>query len=270
MSDPAPPGLPPRSDGDLAAALARRAGELLLAHRREAAGAQGPAVTRLRDEADALAHRFLVAGLTAERPGDAVLSEEGADDPRRLAAERVWIVDPLDGTYEYGQFREDFAVHIALWERASDTPDHLVLGVVDLPAAGHTYRSDEPGPTPPAPVDRPVRLVVSRTRPPEQTPALLAALAGAAARPAEQVDVGSVGAKVAEILAGRADAYVHTTGFYAWDIAAPAAVARAHGLHVSDAAGAPLQVNLPGTRVASAVVCRPDLAAAILGVLSGG
>ncbi|MBU6147977.1 MAG: 3'(2'),5'-bisphosphate nucleotidase CysQ [Actinomycetales bacterium] len=257
------------SDADLAADLAQQAGRLLCEHRQRSLEGPTISVTELRDQADALAHRMLVAAFAHARSEDAVLSEEGADDPRRLGADRVWIIDPLDGTYEYGQYRPDFAVHIALWDRFADQPDRLALGIVDLPAIGLTLRSDAPPLAPAmAPADRPVRLVVSRTRPPAQMDRLLAALSEAAGRPAEQVDIGSVGAKVAEILSGRADAYVHTTGFHEWDIAAPAAVARAAGLHVSDIAGAPLALNQPVTRVSSALVCRTGLAPALLAVLA--
>ena len=160
-----------------------------------------------------------------------MLSEEGVDDARRLSADRVWIVDPLDGTREFGEGdRNDWAVHVALWERGA-----LVAGAVALPAQGVTLDSGSPPPLPAA--GDPLRLVVSRTRPPELVTALAERLG------AELVPMGSAGAKAMSVLQGRADAYVHGGGQYEWDSAAPVAVAAAAGLHTSRLDGSPLVYN---------------------------
>ena len=246
------------SDADLAREIAQQAGRLLLELR---AGFDGDLAvkadaTRLRDTADAASHELIVGLLAAARPGDAVLSEEGADDDRRLSADRVWIVDPLDGTWEYGQDREDFAVHVALWERGV-----LVAGAVDLPAQGivhttgtPTLRADE------VPEGRPIRIVVSRTRPPAAIEAIAAAVSGGLGREVEVVTVGSAGAKTAEVLAGRVDAYVHDAGLSEWDVAAPAAVAAAGGLRVSHLSGDDIAYNRMPPLVGDLVIGIPAVA----------
>lgn len=267
----------PVSDMELSARVAAEAGRLLL----ELRESRGPVEDResadaLRKDADRSSHELIVARFAESRPDDVVLSEEGADDPIRLDADRVWIVDPLDGTWEYGQGRADFAVHIVLWTRDASHPAGGVLsaGTVELPAQGLTRQvADPPAPRRGLPADRPVRIVASRTRPPST---LAAAVEILAARLAERgfdggvevVDVGSVGAKVNEILSGRAEAYVHDTGFYEWDVAAPLAVAHAQGLPASHISGEPVAFNQPRPYVTDLIVGIPevvdDLRAAML------
>jgi 3'(2'), 5'-bisphosphate nucleotidase len=201
--------------------------------------------------------------LTAARPGDAILSEEGKDNDDRLSAERVWIVDPLDGTFEYGQGRADFAVHIALWQ-----PEGHVLSAttVDLPAQELTRSvlDDVVAPAP-LPKDRPLRIVASRSRPPATLPRTVEVLSGLLAeagitdRGVEIIDVGSVGAKVNEIICGRAEAYVHDTGFYEWDVAAPYGVALHYGLVPSHVDGSPVMFNAMPPYVTDLVVSHPEL-----------
>jgi 3'(2'), 5'-bisphosphate nucleotidase len=234
------------SDAALAARLATEAGELLLKVRERVPQDQR------RDEGDRQAHEYLVAALAAERPGDAVLSEEGKDDKVRLTRDRVWIVDPLDGTREFGEGdRSDWAVHVALWEQGA-----LVAGAVALPAQGVTFRSDQP-PAVPALGD-PLRLVVSRTRP----PALISELADVLG--AELVPMGSAGAKAMSVLQGASDAYVHGGGQYEWDSAAPVVVAAAAGLHTSRLDGSPLRYNQEDVLLPDLVVCQPSVAARLL------
>ena len=257
------------TDARLAQVIAERTSRLLLQLRH---GRPAPTTARERDalliEADKSAHSLIVGALSDARPDDIVLSEEGIDPIARLQADRVWIVDPVDGTREFGEGRPDFAVQIALWERHSDAPSHLSVGAVVLPAHGVTHVTDQPITLPTPDPTRPVRLVVSRTRPPAITDALLEALSRVTGRSAEVVDAGSVGAKVEHILAGRADAYVHDTGFATWDVAAPAAVAAAAGLFVSGIDGRPLELNEPDVHVSGVVVARPALAAALLDALA--
>jgi 3'(2'), 5'-bisphosphate nucleotidase len=239
------------SDDDVAARLATAAGKLLLEIRTELAEASE---VERKAAGDKRSHDFLMEALATERPGDAVLSEEGADDPVRLAAERVWIVDPLDGTREFSELgREDWAVHVALWQSA-----HLVAGAVALPAQGITFATPTV-PAPPAAADKP-RIVVSRTRPPAIALAVRDALDGTL------VEMGSAGAKVASVIRGLSDIYVHAGGQYEWDSAAPVAVARAAGLHTSRIDGSPLAYNQPDPLLPDLVVCRPEFADAVLAV----
>ncbi len=224
----------PTGDHQLARELAAAAGERLLELR-----ASGGEPDELRKAGDRLSHEFLVAELARLRPADAVLSEEGRDDPARLTADRVWIVDPLDGTREFGEPpRADWAVHVALWERER-SGRRLTAGAVALPARDVVLSTAEPtrAAGPPA---SPLRLLVSRSRPPEFVTRLAAALG------ATLVPLGSAGAKAAAVILGEADAYVHSGGQYEWDSAAPVAVARAAGLHTSriDGSAAGLQPGL--------------------------
>jgi 3'(2'), 5'-bisphosphate nucleotidase len=239
------------SDHEVAAALATEAGELLLRVREELADATA---AERKDAGDKRSHDFLMDALAKARPGDAVLSEEGADDKVRLGAERVWIVDPLDGTREFSELgREDWAVHVALWQSGE-----LVAGAVALPAQGVTLATPDVAPPPPPPGAP--RIVVSRTRPPAIALAVRDALGGTL------VEMGSAGAKVASVVQGIADAYVHAGGQYEWDSAAPVAVARAAGLHTSRIDGSPLVYNQSDVLLPDLVVCRPELAAAVLAV----
>jgi 3'(2'), 5'-bisphosphate nucleotidase len=239
------------TDHQLAAELAARAGELLLAVRAELSGATAE---ERKAAGDKRSHDFLMQELAAARPDDVVLSEEGADDPARLSAQRVWIVDPLDGTREFSELgREDWAVHVALWEAGE-----LVAGAVALPAQGTTLATpDVPAP---AAVAGPPRVIMSRTRPPALALVVRDALDGIL------VEMGSAGAKVAAVVQGRADVYVHAGGQYEWDSAAPVAVARAAGLHTSRIDGSPLRYNQADNKLPDLIVCRAELAAAVLAV----
>ncbi|WP_018500135.1 3'(2'),5'-bisphosphate nucleotidase CysQ [Parafrankia discariae] len=244
------------SDATLAARLATDAGKLLLRIRAELGFAE-PAT--LRETGDARSHRLLARALGRHRPGDAVLSAEAADDPVRLDAARVWIVDPLDGTREFAEpGRTDWAVHVALWERG-----RLAVGVVALPALGVTLSSEGPLPAraDPAGVDITVpRIVASRTRAP-QVVADVAEKLGATVLP-----MGSAGAKVAAVIRGDADIYVHDGGQYEWDSAAPVAVARAAGLHTSRLDGSELRYNRPDPLLPDLVVCDSAHAEQVLAV----
>ncbi|QSB15448.1 3'(2'),5'-bisphosphate nucleotidase CysQ [Natronosporangium hydrolyticum] len=253
---------PPVGDGAFARWLAARAGDELLALRAEF-GHDDPA--RLRDAGDKRAHDVLVSALSQWRAGDAVLSEEGVDDPRRLTAERVWIVDPLDGTREFSEpGRVDWAVHVALWSRNVG----LQAGAVALPAQHRLFSTDHPPAYPPLadPVvegGRPrLRIAVSRTRPPAFVAAIAEELGG------ELVPLGSAGAKIAAVIAGEVDAYLHAGGQYEWDSAAPVAVARATGLHTSRIDGSTLEYNQPDPRLPDLLVCRRDLAGELLAAVA--
>ena len=240
-------------DGRLAAELAEQAGTLLLGLR-----AEGGDPGELRKAGDRLSHEFLVAELAARRPGDAVLSEEGRDDHARLSADRVWIVDPLDGTREFGEAgRTDWAVHVALWERGE-----LTAGAVALPAQGQTLSTTVPPKVPTvngdAGVGPQLRIAVSRTRPPafleqlrEETGVTL-------------VPMGSAGAKAAAVMLGEVDAYAHAGGQYEWDSAAPAAVALAAGLHASRLDGSALRYNQPDPLLPDILFCPAVLAKPLL------
>ena len=236
-------------DHALARDLAVQAGRRLLGLR-----ARGGEADVLRKAGDRLSHDFLTAELAARRPGDVVLSEEGADNPARLAADRVWIVDPLDGTREFSEpGRIDWAVHVALWQSGE-----VVAGAVALPAQGITLATPDV-PAPPAGPSSP-RIVVSRTRPPAIALDVRDRLGGTL------VEMGSAGAKVASVVQGIADVYIHAGGQYEWDNAAPVAVARAAGLHASRIDGSPLEYNRPDPLLPDLVICRRDLADAVLAV----
>ena len=254
-------------DHELARDLAAEAGRRLLELR-----ARGGEPDLLRKAGDRLSHEFLTAALADRRPGDVVLSEEGADDPARLTADRVWIVDPLDGTREFGEpGRTDWAVHVALWERsdASDSGD-LTAGAVALPAQDqvlstapgerHQWSIDAAMTTPMVhrEGDGRVRIVVSRTRAPRFVRNISDLI------DAELVPLGSAGAKVAAVVCGEADAYMHAGGFYEWDTAAPVAVARAAGCHASRIDGSPLAYNQANLWMPDILVCRPALAGTLL------
>jgi 3'(2'), 5'-bisphosphate nucleotidase len=239
------------SDHEVAARLATEAGRLLLGVRDELADATE---AERKAAGDKRSHDYLMDALARERLGDAVLSEEGADDPVRLRSERVWIVDPLDGTREFSELgRQDWAVHVALWQSGD-----LVAGAVALPAQGVTLATPDPA-KPPAYAGSP-RIVVSRTRPPAIALQVRDHLDGTL------VEMGSAGAKVAAVVQGLVDVYVHAGGQYEWDSAAPIAVARAAGLHTSRLDGSPLEYNRPDPLLPDLVVCRPEYADAVLAV----
>ncbi|TDE40463.1 3'(2'),5'-bisphosphate nucleotidase CysQ [Nonomuraea mesophila] len=283
-----------RDDHALAADLATEAGERLM-RIRERTGFDDPAA--LRAEGDRAAHLLLMESLSRLRPSDCVLSEEATReerlDPRRLTADRVWIVDPLDGTREFSERRAgpgggslrdhaggvgsatmdterragpgggtgsggldegraDWAVHVALWERG-----RLTAGAVALPAQGRTLTTADP-PKPPAHEQGRFRIAVSRTRPPEFVKKL-AYLVGA-----DLVPMGSAGAKMAAVLTGDVEAYVHAGGQYEWDSAAPVAVAQAAGVHASRIDGSELRYNQADPSLPDILVSLPELAASLL------
>lgn len=244
-------------DHQLATRLAAETGRLLLPLRDEL-WRQGAHTWQVMDTGDAAGHHYLVDAIRAARPDDIVLSEEGADDRRRLAADRVWIVDPLDGTNEFGEpGRADWAVHVALWERGA-----LRAGAVSLPAMDLVLSTDPAPILPPVERDRPV-LITSRNRAP------YAAVVIAEALQCDAVRLGSAGAKTMAIVLGHADIYAHDGGMYQWDSAAPAAVARAAGLHVSRIDGSELVYNGPDAWLPDFLVCRPELAGRVLEALWG-
>jgi 3'(2'), 5'-bisphosphate nucleotidase len=253
---------PPAGDAAFARWLAARTGDLLL-ELREQMGHRDP--DALRAAGDARAHELIVGELARARPADAVLSEEGRDDPARLTAERVWIVDPLDGTREFGEEgRADWAVHIALWQRMNGG-GRLSAGAVALPAGHRVLATDVPPPYPPlsqqAAAGGPLRLAASRTRPPAFVSTVAEELG------AELVPMGSAGAKIAAVVDGTVDAYVHAGGQHEWDSAAPVAVAVATGLHASRLDGSGLEYNRESPRLPDLVVCRKDLAPRLLAAL---
>ena len=245
-----------RDDHLLAHDLATRAGALLVELRRDLSG-QGALTEHLKDAGDRASHDMLVAALADARPDDAVLSEEGGDDLARLDAERVWIVDPLDGTREFGEVpRDDWAVHVALWDRGSVT-----AGAVALPAMELTLSTAQPVVLPPVPAGGP-RLLVSRSRPPALAATLAERLGG------RLVPMGSAGAKAMAVVRGEAEIYAHSGGQYEWDNAAPAAVARAAGLHVSRLDGSDMRYNQPDPWSPDVLVCRVEQAERVLALIA--
>ena len=278
-------------DHALARDLAEQAGRRLVELR-----GRGGDPDVLRKAGDRMSHEFLTRELAARRPGDVVLSEEGADNPARLSARRVWIVDPLDGTREFGEpGRTDWAVHVALWERSdASEPGDLFAGAVALPAHGKVLSTATAGQRQQCSIDAAIttsmfhrgregapdggeggtglaggegeasgriRIVVSRTRAP-QFVRNISDLIGA-----ELVPLGSAGAKVAAVIGAEVDAYVHGGGFYEWDTAAPVAVARAAGFHASRIDGSPLAYNQADLLMPDILVCRPAVAGVLLSAI---
>jgi 3'(2'), 5'-bisphosphate nucleotidase len=274
-------GTAPVLDGEFARWLAARAGQALLDVRSEL-GFSDPGA--LKAAGDKVAHDLLRTELARWRPADAVLSEEdegarlawtaelGEQAAPRLSADRVWIVDPLDGTREFAEEgRTDWAVHVALWSRRASSAHRLVAGAVALPAQQRVLATDTPPAYPPLTLaaatngatsaGRPLRLAASRSRP----PVFLTDFAEEIG--AELVPMGSAGAKIAAVVGGEVDAYVHAGGQYEWDSAAPVAVATATGLHASRLDGSALEYNQADPRLPDLVVCRADLAARLLAAL---
>ena len=235
-------------DDELAAQIAEDAGRLLLRLR---ATTDDPAIRKR--EGDAQANVLILDALQRARPDDPILSEESADVSDRLQSDRVWIVDPLDGTREFGEGdRDDWAVHVALAVNGV-----AEIGAVALPARDMVLAT-RPAPALAPPSGGPVRLVVSRTRPPAVTDALQQALN------ADLVPMGSAGAKTMAIVLGDADVYAHAGGQYQWDSAAPVAVARAAGLHTSRLDGSPLRYNESDPYLPDLLVCRPEYAERVI------
>ncbi|PWR12829.1 3'(2'),5'-bisphosphate nucleotidase CysQ [Micromonospora acroterricola] len=268
---------PPMIDGAFARWLASRAGQALLDLRTELGFADGGA---LKSAGDKVSHDLIRTELAKWRPGDAVLSEEdegsrlawaaevNAEAVSRLAADRVWIIDPLDGTREFAEEgRSDWAVHVALWARNAPSPHGLVAGAVGLPAQHRVLGTDYPPAYPPMTVEaatagtRMIRLAASRSRP----PVFLTDLAEDVG--AKLVPMGSAGAKIAAVVTGEVDAYIHAGGQYEWDSAAPVAVATATGLHASRIDGSALRYNEADPRLPDLLVCRRDLATRLLAAL---
>ncbi|MEJ2411075.1 MAG: 3'(2'),5'-bisphosphate nucleotidase CysQ [Novosphingobium sp.] len=235
------------TDGDLAAHLADQAGKILLQVR--ASGMfKGKSLGKAGDQT---ANQFLVHALRQQRPEDGLLSEEEKDSAERLAKERVWIVDPVDGTREYGEERTDWAVHVGM--AVNGVP---ALGAVALPGLDTVLRSDQPGEIPAAPEK--LRMVVSRTRPAKEATGVCEAIGG------ELVPMGSAGAKAMAILRGEADIYLHSGGQYEWDSMAPAAVALGWGLHASRIDGSPLIYNQQDVYMPDLLICRKEHADMVL------
>lgn len=229
------------NDAELAAHLAADAGRILL----EVQASGRHHGKDLGRAGDAEANAVLIAALRDLRPDDGLLSEEERDNPARLQKERVWIVDPVDGTREYGEGRTDWAVHVAL-----AIGGRAEVGAVAIPGLSLVLRSDCPLPLPPG-ADKP-RMLVSRTRPAREALVVCEALGG------ELVAMGSAGAKAMAVVRGEAEIYLHTGGQFEWDSCAPVAVARAHGLHCSRADGSPLVYNQADTYMPDLLICRPE------------
>jgi 3'(2'), 5'-bisphosphate nucleotidase len=265
LPSPRPPQVPDLAttdDDELAAGIAEDAGRVLVELRRRLGLGDARA---LGQEGDRRSNALIMAALRDARPDDAVLSEESEEEdeghaqPDRSGARRVWVVDPLDGTREYSEGRDDFAVHVALV-----VDSRPVIGAVALPGLDvvlATGARSEPVAALAPRNDGPARIVVSRTRPPVEAERVATRLGG------ELVPMGSAGAKTAAVLRGSADAYVHSGGQYEWDSAAPVAVAHAFGFYAARLDGSPLVYNRPDPWLPDLLVCRPELSDAILDAL---
>jgi len=244
------------TDQQLASRVATEAGAMLVELRDELV-AEGIHYWDLKDEGDVAGHRYIMSALTAARPDDVILSEEAADNRRRLSAKRVWIIDPIDGTTEFAEHpRHDWAIHIALWEAGE-----LTAASVALPTLGVTFDASPAAVVPPSTRAKPL-LVTSRSRNP------YCAVMVANALGCDVVRLGSAGAKAMAVVMGEADIYVHDGGMYQWDSAAPSAVAKAAGLHVSRIDGSPLKYNQESLWLPDFLVCRTEFAEPALSALN--
>lgn len=263
MVSPAAPDLTDDlTDAELAADLAADAGKLLLQVRAEI-GFDQP--WTLGEAGDRQANSLLLRRLQAERPGDAVLSEEAHDDLARLKSDRVWIIDPLDGTREFSTpGRDDWAVHIALWRRSSNGQPEITDAAVALPARGNVvYRTDTvTSGAAPAGVPGTLRIAVSATRPPAVLHRIRQTLA------IQPVSIGSAGAKAMAVIDGYVDAYLHAGGQWEWDSAAPAGVMLAAGMHASRLDGSPLRYNQLDPYLPDLLMCRAEVALILLGAIA--
>ena len=244
-------------DHELAHYLAEETGKRLLAVR-ERLYNDGASTWLAKDVGDAAAQRFLDEAFAEHRPNDAILSEEAADDSNRLTADRVWIIDPLDGTNEYSEEgRGDWAIHVALWEDGE-----LTAGAVALPVLGITLSTDPATkPVLPAPLARKPRLITSRNRAPYSAHLVANAI------DCDAIRMGSAGAKAMAVVLGEADIYVHDGGMHQWDSAAPVAVARAAGLHTSRIDGSPFVYNQRETWLPDLIICRPEFVEPVMKAL---
>ncbi|MBX7453042.1 3'(2'),5'-bisphosphate nucleotidase CysQ [Mycolicibacterium sp. 3033] len=246
------------TDAALAATVAAEAGELLLSMRTQL-GFYDP--YELGDAGDMRANTLILDRLHRARPGDAVLSEEAADDVSRVHADRVWIVDPVDGTHEYSMpGRVDWAVHIALWQRTHEGGGAITDAAVALPARGEVYRTDTVTPPPPR-ADGPIRITASASRPPAVLWRMRDEL------DIQLVRIGSAGAKAMAVVRGDVDAYIHAGGQWEWDSAAPAGVVWAAGLHATRIDGSPLIYNRRDPYLPDLLMCRPEVAGPLLEVI---
>jgi 3'(2'), 5'-bisphosphate nucleotidase len=264
------------NDHELARKLARETGTLLIGLRNHAEAMRGSedethavlAQEVLGSEGDRVAHDYLMEQFLTHRPDDVVLSEEGDLEVARLNAQRVWIIDPLDGTSQYSSGGNDFAVHIALWEAGSPAPSQISVASVSVPARNELWSMDEPVQRN-QPNDSPIRILVSRSRPPREINVVTAKLE--AAFPdrgsVEVIPMGSVGAKVGAILSGQADVYFNSGGFYEWDLAAPLGIAIHNGLSVTDCSGNQIELNKVDLKVKDILICRPELTSTIVTAL---
>ncbi len=238
------------TDAELAAHLANVAGKLLIAVRDSGL----LSLKSLGKAGDQTANQFLIHAIAEQRPDDGLLSEESKDTKERLSKNRVWIIDPVDGTREYGEGRTDWAVHVALAIDGVAT-----AGAVALPGLDLVLCTGNPQVLPPLPEK--LRMVVSRTRPAAEAVAVADALG------ADLIPMGSAGAKAMAIVRGEAEIYLHTGGQYEWDSCAPVAVAAAHGLHCSRVDGSPLVYNQNDVYMPDLLICRPQLVGKIMAAL---
>jgi len=231
----------------------------------------------LGDVGDQAADGYLQGYLRGRYPDDGLLSEETVDAAERAGKRLVWIVDPLDGTKEYSSGRHDWAVHVgltidgkpALGAVALPAIDRVLTGVcgggiVQAAVTGsdgewpQAFAADA-GPS----SGQPLRLACSRSHTPEWMQRFARELGGA-----ELVPCGSVGFKVAMLLFGKADVYVHQKGLKEWDTCAPEAIARAAGWTVCRFDGSDQRYNQRDPRNDQIVVCRTRLRERVLAGLA--
>lgn len=263
------------NDHELASWLATEAGKLLLEVRGDIAPlTPGQKATydiaALGDAGDRIANEFLLEQLAIHRSGEIVLSEESVDPQTRHQADRVWIIDPLDGTASFSRGYPGFAVQVALWESGANTSGQIVAAAVAVPMIEQTLSTADPKPTGLSEVNpQVIRIVTSPTNPPEHLSQISTVLASEFNATISVERRGSVGAKVAHIINGHADIYLTTRGFNEWDIAAPLAIAQHYGLSATLPTGAEFKFNQADVEVPGALICRPHFYQSVMDILVG-
>lgn len=243
-------------DLELLEDAARAAGGLMLAMRGSArvrVKADGSPVT----DADLAVDALLKARLLGARPGYGWLSEETADDPGRLGRERVFVVDPIDGTSAYVRRRPWFCASLAVVERGRPVAAAIYAPETDQMFAaaqgagamlnGEPIHASRTQGLPDARVCGDAALLA-----PPRWPAL------------EVVRRNAIAYRMALVAAGEVDAAVSPSPKWEWDIAAGALIAAEAGAAVTDAGGLPLVFNSPQARCPGLVCCAPGILPDIL------
>lgn len=248
--------MPLKHELDVATELARSAGAILLRHYHSPFLVEQKvnALKELEEvtAADREANDLIVRRLAAEFPDDGILAEESADTERRLEKDRVWMIDPMDGTKNFIKRDGDFAVQIGLAINGES-----VAGVVYQPVRDVLYHAARgAGAWIEAPDKNPARMSVSDVVAPHEmvlassrshrSPRMERVVTSFGFK--DEVRRGSVGVKIGLITEQQADLYLHLSpSTKQWDTCAPEIILVEAGGRVTDLFGQPLRYN--GVRI---------------------